>query len=234
MTAYKEVFTNIVTDGSSVAKFAGAAAAVGVLVKAMTPVGEQEMGIRTRFGKVSRHRWGEQKGAPKIVGPGLRLTFPGIQSISRIDVNQRSTDLDTLVVGITEADQLRQYRIASSIVWAVGRSPDSLYGAKFKTDTLKETITNICVGGLLKVCHEVDSPSELYDSETMYQRTESECASDLSTYGVALTGLYLTSIAETEAQVIAGAVRDSNSGVNNILAAMVGTKIGLGTTDQTA
>ena len=196
MTAYKEVFTNIVTDGSSAVKFAGAAAALGVLVGAMTPVGEQEMGIRTRFGKVSRYKWGEQKGTPKIVGPGLRLTFPGIQSIARIDVNQRSTDLDTLVVGIkTDADQSRQYRIASSIVWAVGRSPDSLYGAKFKTDTLKETITNICVGGLLKVCHEVDSPCELYDSETMFQRPESECVSDLSTYGVALTGLYLTSVA---------------------------------------
>jgi len=232
MTAYGEAITDIVTNGSNIAKFAGAAAAAGLLVKAINPVGEQEMGIRTRFGKVSRHKWGEQKGHPKIVGPGMCLTFPGVQSVTKIDVNKRSTDLQPLLVGIHAKDKIQQYRIASSIVWVVRNDPESLYNAAYKTDTLLETVTNICVGGLLKVCHEIGNPRELYDSDEMFERTESKCSDDLSTYGVALTNLYLTSVAETEAQVIADAVLENNGGVNTILAAMVGTGIGLDAPDQ--
>ncbi len=235
MPQYAEALTDFVTNGANIAKFAGAAAAAGLLVKAINPVGEQEMAIRTRFGKVSRHRWGEQKGHPKIVGPGMCLTFPGVQSIARIDVNRRSTDLQSLVVGIKAGqDKVQQYSIASSIVWVVEKDPESLYNAAFKTDTLKETVTNICVGGLLKVCHEVGDAQELYDSKTMFERTESRCAEDLSIFGVALTDLYLTSIAETDAQVIADAVLESNVGINTVLAAMTGTGIGFANPEKTA
>jgi hypothetical protein len=218
-SAVTDTIGNTGVDGGTLKTVAGAAAGISLAVKAVVSVGEEEMGIRRRFKKARVYKRGRKQGRHKIVGPGPHLTFPGVHSIVTINVNDRSTDLEDLILDVpTGKDGIpEQYKIGSSAVWRVSKEGEAPYDAYFGTSTLQETVTNICVNGLLATCRNIGNPNELYDSELIFNQTHERCEDDLMNYGVVLVNLYLTSVARTEAQVLASAISESPTNANNVL-----------------
>jgi hypothetical protein len=146
---------------SGVVKTVGTAAlGLTTAFKGITTVRTGEMGVRTRFGKVQCDR----HGSPKIVGPGIRFTFPGTHSINKVDVRYRSTDLAPLMI-----DRDDQYCVNSSVRWRVSPHGDNPFKALYETDNLHETVMNICLDGLRATMTDRSVPeTELGNAELLF------------------------------------------------------------------
>lgn len=193
----------VVSGGMGLSKelvggIAGVGVAISSALKGFKRVPQGEMGVRTRFGKVKFGKDGE----PRVVGAGLHGVLPFTHSIETISVQDRSHDLGDFAF---ERDD-QKYHVKSSITWAVSQEKEHVRRALFETNSLTETVTNICASGLWIVMTSIDR-GKINDSREISHDVHEICDEDLLVYGVLLKALRLREVARSEAQVLAGALQ---------------------------
>ena len=194
---------------------AGVGFAISSALKGFKRVPQGEMGVRTRFGKVSY----DKNSIPRVVGAGLHGVIPFTHSIDTISIQDRSHDLGDFAF---ERDE-QKYHVKSSITWAVSQEKEHVRRALFETNSLTESVTNICASGLWIVMTSIDKDA-MSDAREISQNVHEMCDEDLLVYGVLLKALRLREVARSEAQVLAGALQ-TNPPADNIgshLAAVAG------------
>ncbi|MBA3758555.1 hypothetical protein H0X10_02910 [Candidatus Saccharibacteria bacterium] len=178
------------------------ALAITSAFKAVTTIKTGEMGVRTRFGKVQFYRSElDELGqiiepAPKIVGPGVRFTFPATHSINKISVQDRSNDLGELLV-----DRSQQYLVRSSVTWRVSPEGDNPYRALYLTDSLTESVTNLCLNGLRGTMMDLNE-NDMYDTDAIFNGVRDRCSEPLLEHGAELRRLNIHTIARSIGQML--------------------------------
>lgn len=187
----------------TVGAIAASVTGIGVALKSFTTIPEGSVGIKTRFGKVRRHRRGQDKGQPVIRGPGAHPTFPGVHSYRIISVQRRSNDLEPSGIEVMDADAESSKRnLKASIGWHVLKEGLNPYLAEFGVvdGDLTQTVTNVSLGALRKLFesgHSVDSPEA-----DLLTALQNQCGERLLTIGVALVDLSIKDTTRSEAQVL--------------------------------
>lgn len=211
-----EMLTNSLGEGAGVGQSAlryvvGGATAIGLGIKSFQSIPEGSVGVKTRFGKVSRHKRGEQAGMPIIREAGARLTFPGIHSYRIVNLRYRSTDLESGAVELPiehlGSDEKRS--LQASIIWRVSGEGDAPYRALFGVEdgSLVQTVTNVCLSGLRQVI-ETHGKAVLNDSARLFTETNARTNEWLNIVGVVLEAVQLKDTTLSEAQVVAGALNN--------------------------
>lgn len=170
---------------------AGGLFAVKSALSAFVRIPEGEMGVRTRFGKVVF----DKSGQPKVVGAGPHGVFPFTHSIETIGVQHRDKDLESFDF----EREGEKWSAKSSISWKVSEEKEHVYRALYKTQTLPETVTNICSSGLWIVLTSIDR-KKLNNQHEVAGGVHELCDDDLLEYGVVLNALRIRGIARSEAQ----------------------------------
>lgn len=194
-------------------------------------VEEEEIGVKTRFGKVSKYKFGKRKGQLKIAKPGGHFRLWGVQNIKKVEVNERSSDLQDLIVELQKregSDVKEQYIVRSSIDWHVDPSGDNPYLALYETSTLNETVTNMCLNGLRDACQGMTYEA-VSDEDAMLDKIKTECGYDekLLAFGAVLTALHLRTIARSGEEILAESIGKQRGG-------KVGALIGILTASRAA
>lgn len=200
-----EVISGGFDASKGIATGVGASAlAVTSAFKAITTIKTGEMGVRTRFGKVQFTKARTDNDGvyhpprPKQVGPGIRFTFPATHSINKVSVQDRSNDLGDLLI-----DRSQQYIVKSSITWRVSSEDDNPYRALYLTDSLTESVTNLCLNGLRSTMMSIEE-EHMYDTDTIFAHVRERCADPLLEHGAELKRLNIHTLARSIGQMLSG------------------------------
>ncbi len=216
--AAMEVISGGFDASKGIATGVGASAlAVTSAFKAITTIKTGEMGVRTRFGKVQFTKGKVDTGGilheprPKIVGPGIQFTFPATHSINKVSIQDRSNDLGDLLI-----DRSQQYIVKSSITWRVSPENDNPYRALYLTDSLTESVTNLCLNGLRNTMMSINE-EQMYDTQTIFDNVREQCAEPLLEHGAELRRLNIHTLARSIGQMLS----NGGGGGTGIVAAEV-------------
>jgi SPFH domain / Band 7 family len=205
----------------------GVLAAAGAAIKPMVVIGENEMGVRTRFGKAKRSGWlaGKLDRVDRPYGTvGKGPHFSLTHSIKKVGVQDREAPLGTIIFK-RGAEQLQT---EASITWAVRSDDESLRRALFNIDNLEELkfkVVSICAGGLSRVLSSIEE-ADLKNDDAIADATDDYCWHKLDTYGA-----YLLDVQIGEPTFTIGQKLVEASGFNHpmIAAAIPGLANGNGT-----
>lgn len=194
--------TKSATKGMAVTAGTGAFAAVGSALKPMVIVGENEIGVRTRFGKGRKSGWladrlGRTGAAYGTVGKGPRFSIT--HSIKKVGLQNRPEDLG-LVLFRRDGEQ---FQADTSISWAVKGDEESLLKALFNIanlDVLGQEVRNISRPAISFILSKGDV--EWFDQDALIEATHKRCGEQLDHYGVSLQRLYVEQPIETLGQMI--------------------------------
>ncbi len=231
VSATMEMLSNGLSDSAGIGKgtiggIAAAVTGVGLVLKSYQKVETGQVGVKTFMGKVRRHRRGELKGKPKIVGAGAHPTFPGVHAINTIGVKERSTDLEAIEVDlIGESGRKLQKLVRASIDWAVSPEDDHPYLALYEKIDLGQFVTNCCTDGLRASISDTNG-EYLSNSKATTKDVQERIKDDLITGGVLLTAIRITTETRSAAQVIAGPFEISrHSPDSDIIPAAIGSDV---------
>lgn len=190
------------TKGMAVTAGTGALAAVGSALKPVVIVGENEVGVRTRFGKGRKSGWladklGRTGTAYGMVGAGPHFSIT--HSIKKVGLQNRPEDLG-LVLFRKDGEQ---FQADTSISWAVEEDEESLLKALFNIanlDVLGQEVRNISRPAVSFILSKGEV--EWFDQDALLEKANERCGEQLDHYGVSLQGLYVEQPIETLGQMI--------------------------------
>jgi regulator of protease activity HflC (stomatin/prohibitin superfamily) len=170
----------------------GGLVAAGALVKAFEKVSEGEVGVRMRFGRAILCKNTESDPRHRTVGPGIHAVVPFTHGIRKISIQDRTNDLESIMVDSAEDQQLV---VNSYIIWAVRADGDNPYKALFNVEPgeLTQTVTNLCTSGLFRVM-DGKSRNRMREYDQISGDVHDECRDDLQNYGVQLKRLNLKTV----------------------------------------
>jgi len=124
-------------DGALVTALIGLLAPAVGAVSGIKFVSEGERGMVLRFDKAVKRRKTTEY---KVVGPGLRLLFPGVHKLARVHVRQRILDLPTQTIILSDRTV---FKVSAVLVCRVKGTPDDVYSALFETTNLNKALQNV-------------------------------------------------------------------------------------------
>lgn len=162
-----------------------AASVAGTLVKSVTFIGRNELGIRTKFGLPTTNK----DGSYRVAQPGPRVTVPFTHSILKVDVADRSTELDAITF-----DRDAQRIARPIVIWGIRPDGDSLVKSQFEVEDgeLGQVVKGICEGGIFDALRGVDEADfERPDCRATVETAMVEACGDMLTdrYGVEIRRL---------------------------------------------
>jgi regulator of protease activity HflC (stomatin/prohibitin superfamily) len=207
--------TEIFDTGSGVGKeMVGglvAFASLGATVmKSIVRVPKGSKGARTFRESPERTKGKRQGERYGTVGTGMHLVFPFLGGVAHTTMQERTNDLQASSVELKTGKQ--QYD--ASIVWQVKDSENDLYTALFRVQDgkLDDLVKSVARTGIFAAMQELDSDNQVITSDAVSERVKESTAETFDSYGLVFHAAYLSGPAPSEAQVIAGALRQDNDG----------------------
>jgi regulator of protease activity HflC (stomatin/prohibitin superfamily) len=217
--AIAEVAKGGVGMGGNVLKGAvGSALAVGAAMNTFFRVREGEVALKEdKLGRVRRQmfigRDGEEFWLPKLYMTGVHVIFPGLEHYKKTSTQDQTNPLPDKFATLGN----QKFMAESSFTWRVSTRQDHVWRALYKIDTVKEDLQRkvVSIGSqaIWSALMETDPRAILSSNirDEIYEAVEEKSREPLIEYGVEMRGLEIET-SETDASLIAGAIRESGAG----------------------
>jgi regulator of protease activity HflC (stomatin/prohibitin superfamily) len=176
-------------------------------------INEGEMGIKLRFGKAVRYRFGSKKGQPKECHPGFILLIPYVDKLSRRPVRIQTIELNqqtiTLESGLSYAiDAVVRFRVTK------------VYNALFMVDNLTTVMRNVAMSELRNVLTEYKNAKDMTKTGEMSDQLTKALKGHEEAWGVEVEHFSVISCVPTpESQQIVNAAAGANIRLEGLAAA---------------
>lgn len=170
-----------------------ALAALGGVIQGSKFIQEGERGVKLRFGRAVRHRFGKRRGQVKIYRPGFAFVIPGIESLHRTHVRVRTVNLPTQEIVLSDGIE---FEIGGLVQLSVNDTSRDVYAALFETNGLNNTIKDYVSGQLREVLAPL-TYDKVLAREGIIDETTDRITGQLAGWGVKLIEFTLTDCSPT-------------------------------------
>ncbi len=153
---------------------AGIAATAGIAKGAAVIVDRGEVGIRHRFGKEKRYRFGRRKGQVITVGPGVHFQVPLMHSIKKLQSNEITTELKEATPFVPRAesdidggvDEWLQMKLGATAFWKLIDNTVRVHSPSHPRGKERQFVrTSTMSRGLGRLAHGGFGETELVDND---------------------------------------------------------------------
>ncbi len=180
---------------------AGIAATAGIAKGAAVIVDRGEVGIRHRFGKEKRYRFGRRKGQVITVGPGVHFQVPLMHSIKKLNSNEITTELKEATPFVPRAESDRdggvdewiQMKLGATAFWKLIDNTERVHSPAHprgkerqfvRTSTMSRALGRLANGGFGEkelVDQDQDPPAyrAMYKANRLHEAVAKTCVNGL-------------------------------------------------------